>query len=119
MRTILFITGILCASTCHAMQPDSTTEELYALCQTWFQASHIRTIASHIENIRARKGSFVAHHYCVVQSDKAQAAFNAKEEVVNIHKIIFPGVPEGKVEAKIQFDEMLKIKACMDAKTRK
>lgn len=118
MRTILLTIGIICIGTCHTMQPDATIEELFKLCQTWFRNPEIHTIASHVERIRERRGSFI-NQYLVVQSDSAQAAFNAQEEVVNIHKIVFPGVPEGTVLVRIKFDQMLKIKVLLDSKVKK
>ena len=103
----------------YSMQTNEATE-LYELCQKWFQDSHIRTIASHIIQMKKRKGSFVCHPLTmVVRSTTAQAQFQERDQIVTIHQIDFPGVPKPDPVAVIQFDEMLRIKDLIDLKAKK
>lgn len=103
----------------YSMQTNEAIE-LYALCQKWFLDSHLRTIASHIVQMKKRKGSFVCHPLTmVVQSATAQAQFKEQDQIVTIHQIDFPGVPKPDPVAVIQFDEMLMIKDLIDLKAKK
>lgn len=96
------------------------TNELYTLCQKWFQDSHIRTIASHIMQMKKRRGSFVCNPLTMtVQSTTAQAQLNEQDQIVSIHRLEFPGVPKPNPVAVIQFNEMLMIKNLIDLKDKK
>ncbi|CAN5206382.1 hypothetical protein BH09DEP1_BH09DEP1_3770 [soil metagenome] len=95
-------------------------EELYKLCQVWFQVSEIRTIASHISEVKKRSGSRVQFPQAFqIKGALAQAIFNYQDEMVSIHKIEFPGVPAQHHVAQITFDEMVKIRALIESKNKK
>lgn len=115
MQKIILGVGMFCAVSCLAMKTDDTTQELYRLCQEWFQNSEIRTIASHVLEINARKGSYI-NSTIQVRSSSAQALFDAEQQVVTIHKLNFPGVPSEDPVAIIKFNEILGIKDLIDAK---
>lgn len=121
--------GLFCSITCSAMQ-NAEAEELYRLCQQWFQDSHLRTIASQIDPIRQRKDSFpvklgfadissLKTGALEVRSSSALAKYNATEQNIAVHKLDFPGVPQKEPVVKITFDQMLSVYAFIEAKNKK
>ncbi len=115
----IMVLSLLIALEAYAMQ-DEHINELYKLCQVWFTDHHIATIASHISNIQNRKGSFIAKKGALeVRATHACALFNAEQECVNVHKIVFPGVTLDAPVAILTFDEILKMKVLIEAKNRK
>lgn len=111
--------GIFVSINCFAMAPNET-EELYNLCQNWFQDSHIKTIASHIVQLQQRKGSQMGNRGTIeVQSPKAKAKFNVQDQIVTIYRVEFPQVIWPEPVASIQFNEVLKIKDLIELKNKK
>lgn len=118
MKKIVFVCFfVFCNFESSGMQ-NSEIEELYKLCQLWFQDSHIRTIASHILHIRQRKGSYLSHVGALqVRSPLASVQFDVSGgQRVTIHKLEFPGVPSPDPVVILSFDEMLAINTLVEAK---
>lgn len=112
------VIGLFVIASVHAMQEEHI-DELYKLCQVWFDDHHIKTIASHIAQIYSRRGSFISKKGALeVRSVRASAQFNTDEQCVTFHKIDFPGVAREYPMAKVTFDEVLKIKALIEAKNK-
>ena len=120
MKKIVFVCFfVFCNFESSGMQ-NSEIEELYKLCQLWFQDSHIRAIPSHILQIRQRKGSYLSQVGALqVRSSLATAQYDIDGgQVVTIHKLQFPGIPSQEPVLKISFDEMLTINSLIEAKPR-
>lgn len=117
MKKILLLSLISCMNS-HAMSPNET-EELYKECQTWLQDMQVRTIISYIT--RFKKGSRLQHSGATIEVGAAvsKAILDFQEEVVGIHRIIFPNIPDQNPVMKITFEKMLQVNALFESKNKK